>query len=176
MRKQAIKIDLVDALRREDRFCDALRGILVEIDIRRSEGKVEIGDHDLRLEQVGHRPADVVGDRRGSDPALCADESNGPPDWFALGINKDARYDRDYVCQRNRGDHILRNAGPDEIAVERDVVVMADYDDFRARIAIFGELPEAFEQLTRLAAGLDDDQIGCRRGLVKFDCGGIPPM
>ena len=54
--KQAIEIDLVDALRRENGFGNALRRILVEIDVGRSEGKVEIGDDHFGLEQRSTSP------------------------------------------------------------------------------------------------------------------------
>ena len=61
-------------------------GILVEVETGGAEGKVEIGDDDVVLEIAGDRPGDVVGDHRGADAALAADEGDGAAE--RLGVER----------------------------------------------------------------------------------------
>ena len=91
LRKQPVEIDLVDALGREHRLGDALRRILVEIDVGRAERQVEIGDDDFGLEQRRHRPGDVVRDGRRADAALGADEGDRAADRLGFRIDEDRR-------------------------------------------------------------------------------------
>ena len=64
LRKKTVKIDLIDALGRENGLGNALRRILVEIDVGGSEGQIKIGDDHLRFKQRRNRPPDIVGDGR----------------------------------------------------------------------------------------------------------------
>ena len=90
LRQQAVEIDLVEPFRREDRLGDALRRILVEIDVGGAEGEIEIGDDDVGLEQRGDRPGDIVGDGRGADAALGADEGDRAAERLGVRIDEDA--------------------------------------------------------------------------------------
>ncbi len=168
LREQPVEIDLVDAFRREHRLGNALRRVLVEIDICRAERQIEIGNHHFRSEQRRHAPCQIVGDGRGADATFCANESDGTADRIGLGIDEDGRDDTHDVGHRYRRDDILRNTRPDQLAVKPDIVVMADDHDFGAWIAIFRQLPKCFDQFVRLAARLQNDQVGRRSGLIKL--------
>ena len=91
------------------------------------------------------------------------------PSGSASGSTKMPAIDADDVGHRDRRDHIFGNAVADQLAIEPDVVVVADDDDLGAGIAIFGELAERFQQLARLAPRFQDDQVGRRRRLVELD-------
>ena len=71
-RQQAIDEIGVDAIRREDRFGNALRRILIEIETRRAEAEIEIDEDRLNFEVAGDRPGDVVGDVEAPTAAFCA--------------------------------------------------------------------------------------------------------
>src|SRR6185312_10729261 len=169
--EQAVEIDLVDAFGRKHRLGDALRRILVEIDVGGAEGQIEVGDHHFGAEKVRHAPGDVVGDGRGTNPALGSDEGDGAAHRIGLGIDEDGRYDRYDIGHRNGRHYVFGNAGAHQLAVEPDVVVMADDDDLRTRVADFRKLPERVEQFLRLAPRFQDDEVRRRRGAVELERG-----
>ena len=103
-------------------------------------------------------------------PPLAPMKAMERPIGSDSGIDEDGRNHADNVGHRDRRHHIFRNAGADQLAIETDVVVVADDHDLGGRIAIFGKLPQRFKKLPRLAARFHDDQIGRRRRLVELDC------
>ena len=69
----------------------------------------------------------------------------------------------------DRRDQIFADAAPDQLAIEHDVVEVADHDDPRAGVADLGELIEAVEQFVAAAVRLDDDDVRRRRRPVGLD-------
>ena len=85
--QQAIEENLVKPLRRKDGLGNALGRILIEIDVRRAIGQVEIGQDRLGREQVGDAEGAIMGDRRGPDPALGANEGDGAAKRLGVGYD-----------------------------------------------------------------------------------------
>src|SRR5690606_11093436 len=121
----------------------ALHRVLVEIDVGRAEGQVEVHHHDLGLEQVRDAPADIVGQRRGTDTALGADKGDGTAERRRFRVDEDGRDDGNDLRQRHWRHHIFGHAGADEIAIETDIVVVADDDDLGTGVAAFRKLAQA---------------------------------
>ena len=71
-RHQAIDEIGIQTLRREDRFRDPLRRVLIEVEAGRSKTKVEIDDDRRHVEIAGDGPGNIVGDGGGADAALGA--------------------------------------------------------------------------------------------------------
>ena len=61
---------------------------------------------------------------------------------------------------------------PHQLAVEGDVVDVADDDDLGAGVADLGQRIEAVERLVAAPCGLDDDDVGRRRVPIGLDRGG----
>ena len=78
--QQAIDEIGVDALGREHRLGDALRRVLVEVETRRAEAEIEVGDDGRHVEPGGEMPGEIVRDRRGADAALGADDRHDAAD------------------------------------------------------------------------------------------------
>ena len=140
--EQAVEEVVVEAIRGVDRLGDALRRILVEVEAGGAEGEVEIGDDDVVLEVAGDRPGDVVGDHRGADAALGADEGDGAAERLGGAIDVEVGDRLDDAHQVDRRDEIFADAALGEAAVELDVVDVADDDDLGAGVADLGQAVE----------------------------------
>jgi hypothetical protein len=99
-------------MRSEENTASAMpwAGILVEIDIRRAERQVHVGDDNLGLEQGRNGPGDVVSNRRGADAALGADKGDGAAKRFGFRIDEQRGDDIHQVGDGHRRDHVFRNA------------------------------------------------------------------
>ena len=161
--EQAVEEDVVEPLGRVDRLGDALRRILVEVEAGGAEGEVEIGDDDVVLEIAGDRPGDVVGDHRGADAALAADEGDGAAERLGRAIDVELADRLDDAHEVDRDDEILADAAPHQLAVELDVVDVADDDDLGAGVA---DLGEAVELGCRAARGDSFDSTMIRLGVA----------
>ena len=114
-----------------------------------------------------------MGDGRGADAALGADEGDGAADRLGFRIDEDRRDNADDIGHRDRRDDIFGNAGADQLAIEPDIVVVADDHDLDGRIAIFGKLRAAARAI-RLGSLRDSRMIrfGVGADLVELDRGG----
>jgi hypothetical protein len=113
-----------------------------------------------------------VGDGRCADAALGADDRDGASDRF--GIRRveqpgDGPHDVDHA---DRADEVIADAAAHQLAIEHDVVELADDDEAGAGVAHLGKRIEAAEQVVGAARRLDDDDVGRGRGAIGFGrCG-----
>ncbi|MCY1291886.1 hypothetical protein D9M70_410900 [compost metagenome] len=133
--QQPVKEHLVQALWRKHRFGNALRRILVEIDVGRAIGKVEIGENGLGREEAGDAPGAIVRDHRRTATALCTDEGDASAQGLGIRVDEDRRNGGENVRHRHRCDHVFGNAVADELAIEPDIIVFADENHLGARVA-----------------------------------------
>ena len=163
LRQQPVDEGRVDAVRRHHGVGDALRRVLVEVEAGGAERQVEIGDHRVEMHVARDRPGDVVRDRRGADAALGADHRERAADRLGVGRVEQAGDRADEVERADRRDQVVADAAPHHLAIEHDVVEMADHDHARAGVADLGERIEPVEQLLAAAVRLDDDDVRRRR-------------
>ena len=107
-----------------------------------AEGEVEIGDDDVVLEVAGDRPGDVVGDHRGADAALAADEGDGAAERLGGAVDVEVGDRLDDPHQIDGRHQVFADAAVGQTAVEFDVVDVADDDDLGAGVADVGEAIE----------------------------------
>ena len=89
--EQAVEQHLIEPLGALQRLGDALHRVLVEVEAGGAEGQVEVGDDDVGLEDLRHRPGGVVAHRAGADAALGADEGDDVADGIGIGIVVEVR-------------------------------------------------------------------------------------
>ena len=142
-RQQAVDESGVDAVGREHRVGDALRRVLVEVEAGGAEGEIEIGDDGVEREVARDRPGDIVRDGRGADAALGADDRDGAADRLGVGRENSPQIARTTSMRADRRDQVFADAAAHQLAVEHDVVDVADHDDVGAGVADLGELVEA---------------------------------
>ena len=70
--QQTFNNGFVGALRCEQRISHCLRRLLIEVQSRRSEGKVQVHKRGIDLDVLSKRPRQIVRDCRGPYSALCA--------------------------------------------------------------------------------------------------------
>ena len=128
------------------------------------------------LEDLRHGPGGVVAHRARADAALGADEGDDVADGIGVGIVVEIGEALDQLQRRDRRDQILADAALQQLAVEHDVVGMADHDHLGARVAALGEPVELGQHLRARQAGLDDDQVRRRALVIVRDGGVAPPM
>ncbi len=107
-RQQPVDEGGIDAIGREHRVGNPLRGILVVVEAGGAERQIEVGDHGIQVHVAGDRPGDVVGDDGGADAALGADHGQYLAD--RLGVRRvEKRADRaHHVDGGDRRDHDSR--------------------------------------------------------------------
>ena len=162
----------VDALRREHHLGDALGRVLVEIQPRRAEGEIEIGDDALDFEDARNRPGEIMRNIGGADAALGADHRDDAPQRFRVRSVVEMRHVLNEVQHLERRHDIIADAARGQHAIERDVVLVADDDDLGAGVAIFRQVVEIGDQAGAVGDRLDDDEIGRRRAAEGLDGGG----
>ncbi|MNI91256.1 hypothetical protein D3C73_1488860 [compost metagenome] len=86
--QKAIEKDLVEPLRRKNRLGYALSRVLIEIDIGRAIGQVEVGKDGLRRKEVRDAPGAIMRDGRRAAAALGADEGQAAPQRLGFGIDE----------------------------------------------------------------------------------------
>ncbi len=62
-RQEPVEHERIETMRRSKRIGDSLYRVLVEIETGRTEGEIEIGDHNLALEPRGDGKGCVVANR-----------------------------------------------------------------------------------------------------------------
>ena len=149
--QQAVDEGGVDAVRRHHRVGDALRRVLVEVEPGGAERQVEIGDDGIEVHVARDRPGDVVRDRGGADAALGADDRERASDRLGVERMEQAGDRADEVDRADRRDQIVADAAPHHLAIEHDVVEVADRDHARAGVADFSQHIEAAEQFLAAA-------------------------
>ena len=77
-----------------------------------------------------------------------------------------------HVERAERRDQIFADAAADQVAIELDVVDMADDDDLGAGVAAFRQRIEMADQRRRIGDGFQHDDVGRRRGAEGLDRGG----
>ena len=159
----------IDTVRREHRFSDALRRILIEIETGGAERKIEIGHDRIEIEVARDGEGDIVRDGGGADAALGPDHRDDAAD--RLGVRRrEQSADRAHDLQRaDRRDQVIAHAAPHQLAIERDVVHGADDDDARAGVAIIRELIERAQDVLAAVLRFKNDDVGRRRTLIGFD-------
>lgn len=138
----------------------ALQRILVEVEAGGAERQVQVDHHRGGLHALGHRPGEVVGQGRGPDAALGADEGDLPPDERRGGVGIEAG-DRADDLQRALGlGDVLADPAPHQFAIEGDVVGLADDHDLGARVADLGQAVQQGQHARRGVHALDQHQRG----------------
>ena len=145
-RQQPVDQDSVDAFGGEHRVGDALRRVLIVVEPGGPEGEVEIGDDRRLVGDGGERPGEIVGDGRGADPALRADDRDDSSERLCARRPEEVRDGLNEIDDLVGRREILADAPRDQLAVERDVVGPSEDDHLRPRIAVLGELVELGEQ------------------------------
>lgn len=87
-RQQAVEEDLVETIGCEDRFGDALGRILIEVDVRRAIGQVEIGEDRLGGEEIGNAKGAIMRDGRGAGAPFEPMKAMLRPSGSASGSTK----------------------------------------------------------------------------------------
>ena len=170
-RQQALDEIGVDALWREHRIGDALRGILVEVEACGPETEVKVGNHRIELQVASDRPGDIVSDGGRPDAALGPDHGNDPP--HRLGIRRRIQSaDRPHDIQRaDRRDQVVADAAPGQLAVKQHIVLATDDQHAAAGVADFGQRIETGQNGFAAALGLQNDDIRRRRAAIGLDGG-----
>src|SRR4029079_1833729 len=120
----------IDAVGRENRVGDALRGILIVIEPSGAEGQIQVGDDRVHADVAGDGPGDVVGNGRSADAALGADHGDDAAERLGVEAGGKQPADRTHHVQRgDRPDEIFADTAADQLAIEHDVVDAAHHDD-----------------------------------------------
>ena len=157
-------------MRRSERIGDPLRRVLVEVEPGRAEREIEIGDHHLPLERSGDGKRGVVANRARARAALRADKSDGLADRPRLRIAVQAGQGLDDLEHAYGSDQVLADAAAQQLAIEHDVVEVADDHDLGGGVAKPGQAVEFREHGGAVEQGFDDDEIG--RGGVAIEGAG----
>ncbi len=168
-RQQPVDEARVDAFRREHRVGDSLRRILVVVETGGAERQIEVGHDRIELQVAGDRPGDVVGDGRRPDPAPRPDDRDGTADRPRVGCREQARHRAHHVEHGDRRHEVVAHAAAHELAVEHNVVELADHQHARAGVAHFSQRIEAADQIVAAAFQFDDHDVGGRRRAVGLD-------
>ena len=115
---------------------------------------------------------DIVGDRDGADAALGADHGDDAADRLGVRRRKQPAYRAHHLQRADRRDQIIAHAPAHEFAIQFDVVGAADDDDARGRVAHFGELIEAGQDIFAAALRFQHDDVRRRRAVIRLDRGG----
>ena len=113
-----------------------------------------------------------MSDGGGADAALGADHRDDAADRFGVGRGEQAANRAHHVDGADRRNHVVADAAPNQLAVERDIVGPADHDDAGAGVAEFGQRIEAGQDAVAAAFRFQHDDIGRRRTAIGFDRGG----
>src|SRR5262249_61765037 len=108
---------------------------------------------------AGDRPGDVVRDRGGADAALGSDHRDGAADRPRVGRGEQAGHRAHHVEHADRRHQVVAHPTAHQLAVEHDVIELADDDDAGAGVAYVGERIEAGQQVVTAAFRLDDDDV-----------------
>ncbi len=167
-RQQTVDERRIDTIGREYRVGDALRRILVVVETRGAECKVEIGDDRIQREITRDRPGDVVGDGGCTDATFCADNSDDPADSSCLRRREQTANRAHHVQGVNRHNHVIADPAAHQFAIKRDIVDASDHHDASSGIAHRCEPIEARKD-PAAAFGFQDDHVRSRSGAIGLD-------
>lgn len=100
---------------------------------------------------------------------LRTDHSDDAADGFGFGCREQIADRADHVDRLHRRDRVITDAAADQLAVQRDIVDLADHDHPRPGIAHRRELVETGQHVAA-RVGLEHDDVRRRGGSVGFDC------
>ena len=143
----------VDPFRGEHRLRDALGRVLIVIQSCGSERQIEVGDDRRHFGQRRESPRQVVSDRRGADATLGADDRDHPSQRLRARHAEQLGHRLDEVHDAKRRHQIFADPAGDQLAIENDVVELAEDDHLGPGVAKLGQLLELPEQ--RVAASLE---------------------
>ncbi len=132
--------------------------ILVEIETGGAERQIEVGNHHLVAQGRGDGEGDVVANGARPGTTLGADKGHDPAEGRRFGVGMDGGEAIDELRHAERRHDIVAHAAPQQLAIEQDVVDMADGDDLGGRIADLGEAIEIREHLVAVEERLDDEE------------------
>ena len=112
-----------------------------------------------------------MSDGGGADAALGADHRDDAADRFGVGRGEQAADRAHHVDGADRRNHVVADAAPNQLAIERDVVGPSDHNDASAGVAIFGKRIEAGQDAVAATVRFQHDDIGRWRTAVGFDRG-----
>ena len=101
-----------------------------------------------------------MGDRRGADAALGAHHRDDAADRLGAGPRNRCEIACDEFDHAERPDQIFAHSARHQLAIEHDVVDLAENDDFGAGVAILRELVELIDQHVAVGGRLEDDDVG----------------
>ena len=146
--------------------------ILIEVEPRRTERKIEIGNDDVLVHTSRYAPADIVCKRAGPGPSLCADKGNRAADGWRVGIDIETGHRLDDSHGMQWCDEIFVDTLTDHLAIKRNIIHVADNDHLGASITDFRKLAQLRKQLRSAGASLHHDEIRSRRLPILLDsCG-----
>ena len=111
-----------------DRLGDALRRILVEVDVGGAVRQIEIGKNGFSREQIGDAKGTVMGDRRGADASLGARDGDDAPDRLCIGCAIEATNGAHHLHRADGSNQVIADPATKELAVKHHVVVTPDDD------------------------------------------------
>ena len=82
-------------------------------------------------------PGEIVRDGRGADAALGADDRDDAAERLGAGRAEQMGHRLDEIDHAERRDQIFADPARDQLAIEDDVVDLAEDDDLGARVAKF---------------------------------------
>ena len=122
-------------------MCDALGRVQIEIEACASERQVQFGENDVAAAAARDRGSHVVGDGRRADAAFRSDKGEGAPK-FVGAVLIETRNGADDQHRIDRRHEVFADPACEQVAVNGDVVGVADDDHFGAGLADVGELIE----------------------------------
>ena len=134
--------------------------------------QVKVEERDAAVLAIGEIPGEVGRDRRRADAAPRADQRD---EFREAMADRSARLPRPQIerlgerLRRDRLDDVIMNAGMHQVAIQRDVVVVADSDNGDTRLAHLGELLDACRRHLD-AADIDNQRFGRALTGEKLDC------
>ena len=161
----------VDPFRSEHRLGDALGRVLIVVQSGGSERQIEVGDDRRHFGQRGESPRQVVSDRRGADAALGADDRDHPPERLRARHAEQLGHRLDEVHDAKRRHQIFADPARDQLAIENDVVELAEDDHLGPGVAKLRQLLELPEQRVAACWSLEHDHVRRRRAPIGFDRG-----
>ena len=124
--QHAVEENVIEPFGRTERVRHALRRLLVEIQRKRAERKVEIDNRRVNLQLIGNAPAHIVRQRRRTSAPPCAHEGDDTADGLRLAIDIKAGDRLDQVERIERGNEIFTDAAAHKFPIELDIVDAAD--------------------------------------------------
>ena len=141
------KKKFIDPVRIFERLAQAAAGRNIKHQRAGAVIHVQIDKGDAPVFLVGKMPGQIGRNRAGPDAAAGADDRDDLPLFLAERRARCGLADTEQVIDRGlrqglgQGlDNIIADTGVDEVAIETDVVAVADHDDGHARLTHLGQM------------------------------------